>query len=104
MFLCQFHTDAFQVSSPKWPTTPTSQSTDLCFFQYDSSTQPTGTHLLAKKNPVEPEREKSDALGLLLLYMTPWRNPNSIFVYMLLLLYALGKFSEVQSAAQMAGM
>lgn len=62
------------------------------------------TALMAKKTPKEPEREKKDALGLLILYMTPWKNPNSIFVYMLLLLYGLGTYSEAQAAARMAGM
>jgi hypothetical protein len=62
------------------------------------------TVLLAKKKPEEPEREKNDGLSLFLLYMTPWKNPNSIFVYMLLLLYVLGKSSEAHSAARMAGM
>lgn len=37
--------------------------------------------------------------SLFLVYMTPWRNPNSIFVYMFLILYCLGKYSESMSAA-----
>ena len=44
----------------------------------------------------KPEREKIEGLDLVLLYLTPWKNPNSIFVYMLLILYALGKYSESQ--------
>ena len=54
------------------------------------------TLLNAKKgnNLAETESEPPSALGLLVTYMTPWRNPNSIFVYMLLLLVALGKYSE----------
>ena len=39
-------------------------------------------------NPVE----------LVLLYMTPWKNPNSIFVYLFLAVFLLGKYSESQSA------
>eukprot|EP00977_Amphora_coffeiformis_P008490 scaffold1923_cov160-Amphora_coffeaeformis.AAC.2 len=39
----------------------------------------------------------TDPLQLFLVYMTPWRNPNSIFVYLLIILYALGKYSEAQS-------
>jgi hypothetical protein len=31
---------------------------------------------------------------LFLAFMTPWRNPNSLFVYMLIILYTLGKYSE----------
>jgi hypothetical protein len=60
--------------------------------------------LHAKKQPStpEPEREKTDGLGLFFLYMTPWKNPNSIFVYMLAGLYFLGKYSQAQSAARAA--
>ena len=35
---------------------------------------------------------------LVLLYMTPWKNPNSIFVYLFLAVFLLGKYSESQSA------
>jgi len=47
-------------------------------------------------SPPQPrEREKiTDPLQLVLLYMTPWKNPNSIFVYMLLVVYVLGKLNE----------
>jgi hypothetical protein len=45
------------------------------------------------------EKEKVGGIGLLILYMTPWKNPNSIFVYMLLTLYFLGKYSEARSLA-----
>ena len=55
-----------------------------------------------KQAALEQEREKKDGLGLFLLYMTPWRNPNSIFVYLLAALYFLGKYSEAQSAARAA--
>lgn len=48
--------------------------------------------------PVEKEKSNS-ALDLVLLYMTPWKNPNSIFVYLLMGLIALGKYSEAQSLA-----
>mmetsp|Transcript_15921 Transcript_15921/g.20213 ORF Transcript_15921/g.20213 Transcript_15921/m.20213 type:complete len:129 (+) Transcript_15921:84-470(+) len=46
------------------------------------------------KGKVEEEEVKSKGANLILAYMTPWRNPNSIFVYMFGLLYALGKYSE----------
>jgi hypothetical protein len=49
------------------------------------------------------EKEKVGGMGLFLLYMTPWKNPNSIFVYMLVTLYALGKYSEAHSAASSIG-
>lgn len=44
----------------------------------------------------EEERVKKSPLELVLVYMTPWRNPNSIFVYMFMILYALGKYSEAR--------
>ena len=49
-----------------------------------------------KKVPDEEEREKKSPLELMVVYMTPWRNPNSIFVYMFAILYALGKVSEAR--------
>ena len=51
----------------------------------------------------EPEREKKNAIELVILYMTPWRNPNSIFVYLFATVYFLGKYSEAQSIAASAG-
>jgi hypothetical protein len=102
--ICQFHADAFQVLSPTTPTTSTSKSKNLFFVPDVSSVAIPEPKLQAKKKPVEPEREKNDALGLFLLFMTPWRNPNSIFVYMLLLLYALGKINEAQSSVGVAGL
>lgn len=60
------------------------------------------TELNAKKNqkgsPVEKtsERESKSLMELVIVYMTPWRNPNSIFVYMFMILYALGKVSEAR--------
>jgi hypothetical protein len=57
--------------------------------------------LLVKKKGKEAEesstsgsRKKLDPIELILLFMTPWRNPNSIFVYMFLILYVLGKMNE----------
>lgn len=52
-----------------------------------------------KKNNEREIQEKikmTDPVQLLLLYMTPWKNPNSIFVYLFALLYALGKISEAR--------
>jgi hypothetical protein len=65
---------------------------------------PSTTALNAKKK-IDPspapkqERKQLDGLGLIFLYMTPWKNPNSIFVYMLLILYCLGKYSETHATA-----
>jgi hypothetical protein len=59
-------------------------------------------NVVNKKSAAAPEakeREKKDGIGLLFLYMIPWKNPNSIFVYMLLIVYGLGKYSEAHSAA-----
>ena len=52
-----------------------------------------------KKGAEEPEREENNALQLVVLYMTPWRNPNSIFVYLFAGLYFLGKYSEATLAS-----
>lgn len=70
------------------------------------SALPSSTEINAKKKKVaeeEPEREKKNAFELVLLYMTPWRNPNSIFVYMFGAVYFLGKYSEAQSIAVASG-
>jgi len=54
-----------------------------------------------KKNDESKEREKiENPVELLLLYMTPWKNPNSIFVYLFLVVYCLGKYSESQATLQ----
>ena len=48
---------------------------------------------LAKKK--EPEKRKTASVPeLILLYLTPWKNPNSIFLYMFLILIVLGNISE----------
>ena len=55
----------------------------------------------SKKTNVQEERTQQDwDFSLFLLYMTPWKNPNSIFVYMLLTLIGLGKYSESMAAAR----
>ena len=50
------------------------------------------------KAPKTKEEEKvkigDDATKMFLAYANPVRNPNSIFVYLLMGLYALGKYSE----------
>ncbi len=46
------------------------------------------------KKKADDDKESTKSPNLILAYMTPWRNPNSIFVYMFGLLYALGKYSE----------
>lgn len=67
-----------------------------------SSSRPS-TALLAgkqkKPSNVKVEPPKVDGLRMFLAYATPWRNPNSIFVYMLLILFLLGKYSEAKSAS-----
>ena len=58
-----------------------------------------GTPLMAKKNAKkkeEVEEEELTAARMFVAYMTPWRNPNSGFVYLLLALYFLGKVSEAR--------
>eukprot|EP00562_Extubocellulus_spinifer_P029837 CAMPEP_0178706978 /NCGR_PEP_ID=MMETSP0699-20121125/15727_1 /TAXON_ID=265572 /ORGANISM="Extubocellulus spinifer, Strain CCMP396" /LENGTH=116 /DNA_ID=CAMNT_0020354879 /DNA_START=107 /DNA_END=457 /DNA_ORIENTATION=- len=57
--------------------------------------------LSAKKGKTSSETDGDgkqkvvDPLELFILFMTPWRNPNSIFVYMLIILNVLGKMNEV---------
>mmetsp|Transcript_17538 Transcript_17538/g.25955 ORF Transcript_17538/g.25955 Transcript_17538/m.25955 type:complete len:121 (-) Transcript_17538:1257-1619(-) len=42
----------------------------------------------------EKGRKKiDDPLELFILFMTPWRNPNSIFLYMLIILIVLGNMN-----------
>ena len=53
----------------------------------------------AKKPNKSTEEEKKqvvDPLELFILFMTPWRNPNSIFLYMLIILNILGRMQESQ--------
>ena len=62
-----------------------------------SSSRRASTLLEAKKSKKSPggeEKKTPSPMTLLVAYMTPWRNPNSLFVYMLLTVYALGKYSE----------
>jgi hypothetical protein len=55
------------------------------------------TNSKTKKTPAAAKKEPvTDPLQLFLAYATPWRNPNSIFVYMLLTLYILGSIEEAQ--------
>ena len=51
-----------------------------------------------KRVPVEKKKEEdsTDPLKLFLTYATPWRNPNSIFVYLFLIVYILGSISEAK--------
>mmetsp|Transcript_9194 Transcript_9194/g.11344 ORF Transcript_9194/g.11344 Transcript_9194/m.11344 type:complete len:117 (+) Transcript_9194:175-525(+) len=58
--------------------------------------QPTGA-LLAKKGKSEndtSEKKKLDPVELFFAFMTPWRNPNSIFIYMLIILNILGNMKD----------
>lgn len=62
-----------------------------------SSTSASALHVKQKKQTPSdvPKRERVESpLELFVLYATPWRNPNSIFVYLFLIVYALGKYSE----------
>ena len=52
-------------------------------------------HLKApKKKEIVKEQIGDDPVKMFLAFANPTRNPNSIFVYMLMTLYALGKYSE----------
>lgn len=55
------------------------------------------TYLSAKNNPSDDEKERrkiTSTSELILLFLTPWKNPNSIFLYMFLILIILGKINE----------
>lgn len=86
--------------SPTRPSTTTSTST--------TNIPPSLVPLLQaakKQTPPTTNKQKretvqiTDPLELLVLYLTPWKNPNSIFVYLFALLYILGTISEARSAA-----
>jgi hypothetical protein len=47
-----------------------------------------------KKTEEDDKIQQEWDAALLITFMTPWKNPNSIFVYMFGLLYLLGKYSE----------
>jgi hypothetical protein len=42
----------------------------------------------------KPVKEKVTGLALVLLFLTPWKNPNSIFLYFILIINILAKFNE----------
>ena len=44
----------------------------------------------------EEKKQVVDPLELFILFMTPWRNPNSIFLYMLIIINILGRMQESQ--------
>lgn len=68
------------------------------YLPYDISTHPPCTILPAKKDKNEREKVKQEwDVSLLLQFMTPWKNPNSIFVYLFLILYILGTISEARN-------
>ena len=76
-------------------------SISLSFHKNSQDYSPVSLNLKNKSNNPEPEdgkRKQGWDFSLLFTYMTPWKNPNSIFVYMLLTLYCLGKYSEMKAA------
>jgi len=62
---------------------------------------PNNKNKKSKKQPpaptTAPKEKMTDPLQLFFVYMTPWKNPNSIFVYLFIALYALGKYSGAHS-------
>jgi hypothetical protein len=70
-----------------------------------SSSRPSTTALFVGKQDKKPTDSKVDpsteidGFRMFLAYATPWRNPNSIFVYLFLIIFLLGKYSEAKSAA-----
>ena len=69
----------------------------------DVNAQETTSVLTAKKpnkksggGAEEEKKQVVDPLELFILFMTPWRNPNSIFLYMLIIINILGRMQESQ--------
>lgn len=62
---------------------------------------PTTTALQAakKKGGEEKPKQELDLTKTLILFFTPWKNPNSIFVYLFVIVYILGKINESGAAA-----
>jgi len=83
---------SLKLHSPSFPSEGISSVDKACYGEVHTSS------LHAKKSERE-EVEQIRGWRLVLLYMTPWKNPNSIFVYLLATLYILGTISEAQSAA-----
>ena len=70
---------------------------------YAQETSKRNTVLFAAKKPTksgggagEEKKQVVDPLELFILFMTPWRNPNSIFLYMLIIINILGRMQESQ--------
>lgn len=96
-----------KVTSP-CKTTCTSQNLQRLSLSYPSSSSSSLIVMDAKKKKIsssgeEGEEKKSRGLGLILVYMTPWLNPNSIFVYLFLTVYLLGKYSEAHHVVNSSG-
>jgi hypothetical protein len=45
-------------------------------------------------NNSSPTKKKLSAFDIFLAFATPWRNPNSILLYMFIIVYILGKMNE----------
>lgn len=59
---------------------------------------------MAPKGGKPEKRVQTSPAELLITYMTPWKNPNSIFVYMIATLIILGNISEAKNVSDAAGM
>mmetsp|Transcript_26753 Transcript_26753/g.57560 ORF Transcript_26753/g.57560 Transcript_26753/m.57560 type:complete len:117 (-) Transcript_26753:109-459(-) len=45
-------------------------------------------------NVYKPQKTEIDWGKVILAFLTPWRNPNSIFLYLLIIVSVLGKVNE----------
>jgi hypothetical protein len=87
--------NAFQTSAPLALKSARSQPWSYEAVDIAAPTFETTSLLAAKKkNDDNTQKEKLSALTIFIAFATPWRNPNSIFVYLFLGVYALGKYSE----------
>ena len=85
--------------SDRFVTTTATTTTTTQLHVFGNGKKPSKPAAVAKSKTKEPVQQKIDPLQLFIVYMTPWRNPNSISVYLMGGLYVLGKISEARHAA-----
>ena len=86
-----FYPPAFSV----FETQATSTTTSI--YMKKKSQQPqqnTNPKSKPSSNNSSPTKKKLSAFDIFLAFATPWRNPNSILLYMFIIVYILGKMNE----------
>ena len=67
------------------------------------ATQTTTSRLTLKNKEDDGKPEKNSPMQLFFIYLNPFLNPNSIFVYMFSIVYFLGKYSESKHIVESTG-